>query len=135
MWRTESTSWKVYQVVLFLVVWAGWFLLSDAIDKKFSRESEQGQAYLYFILPALLVWWLMARHGRSVVIWFGLLVLLLAFVAGLFIVGAVAVWLINNGVAILMILAFPFLLLWIYLFKKLHDRLMEHAPYWMTRSW
>lgn len=126
MWRTESTSWKVYQVVLFLVVWAGWFLLSGAIDN-FSRESEQGQAYLYLILPALLVWWLMARHGRSVVTF---ILMLIGIAVFLFVPVLVSIfWSRSELPGYLVILAFPLVFLWIILFKKLYKLLIDFAPY------
>jgi hypothetical protein len=126
MWRTESTSWKVYQVVLFLVVWAGWFLLGSAIDKS-SRESEQGQAYLYLILPALLVWWLMARHGRSVVTF---ILMLIGIAVFLFVPVLVSIfWSRSELPGYLVILAFPLVFLWIILFKKLYKLLIDFAPY------
>jgi FlaA1/EpsC-like NDP-sugar epimerase len=116
----------VYQVVLFLVVWAGWFLLSGAIDN-FSRESEQGQAYLYLILPALLVWWLMARHGRSVVTF---ILMLIGIAVFLFVPVLVSIfWSRSELPGYLVILAFPLVFLWIILFKKLYKLLIDFAPY------
>jgi hypothetical protein len=126
MWKWQSTSWKVYQVMLFLVVWIGWFLLSGIIDKS-SRESEQGQAYLYLILPALLVWWLMARHGRSMVTFILMMIGLAVFLVVPVLVGMF--WSRSELPSYLVILAFPLVFLWIVLFKKLFKLLIDFAPY------
>jgi FlaA1/EpsC-like NDP-sugar epimerase len=125
-WRWQPTSWKVYQVVLFIAVWIGWFLLSRSIDAS-SREADLGNAYWQLILPALIVWWLLARHGRTMATIFLLMIGIAAF---LFVpVLAVVFWNRSELPSFLVILAFPLVILWILLFRKLWRFLMDFAPY------
>jgi hypothetical protein len=113
----------VYQVVLFFVVWGGWVFLSFSLSGSF--KINRAGSFLALLLPALFVWWLMARNPQATITLIFFLIGLLTFLSVPIV--AAALWWRSVIPDFLIIFAFPFLLLWIYLFKKLYQHVTKYV--------
>lgn len=126
----RSRSWIVYQVVLFLAVWASWYYACALIDAddggRIYAPRTDTNTYFIGLVPALGVWALLATHRRATLIVLGIV----AGFTGSFAALGLIWWLIwdifmrSYGI----VLAFPLLIVWLFLLRLIWKLVHEHAP-------
>jgi len=126
----ESRGWFIYQVVLFLAVWAGWYYACTYIDAddggRIYAPRTDTNTYFIGLIPALIVWAILAKHRRATLIFLGIVV---GSVGSFAVLGLIWLFIWQNlmrtyGVA----LAFPLLLVWLFLLRVIWVLVHESAP-------